>query len=144
MRKFMSILTMILVLLSSGAAQMAYHVCEEDGIHVWSSDCEEGTLGENQLNDNCCKNNEDSNSAIHTVSNCCTEAYFFSLLPLPVSLVKFKLEKTVHWNIPAWIGLNYAAKLFTVNDQSALTKRDHPPDELPWRTDHAALCVWVI
>lgn len=39
----MSILTMILVLLSSGAAQMAYHVCDEDGVHVWSGDCETGT-----------------------------------------------------------------------------------------------------
>jgi hypothetical protein len=144
MRKFMSILTMILVLLSSGAAQMAYHVCDEDGVHVWSGDCETGTQGKKELADNCCKSKDESKTSLNTAANCCTEAYFFSLLPLPVSLVKFKLEKTVHWNVPAWVGLNTASKRFTVDEQSVRSTRQHPPDDLPCRPHQAALCVWVI
>jgi len=144
MRKFMSVITMILVLLSSGAAQMAYHICDEDGVHIWADDCATEVSENEQPKDNCCSKKNVCETSHKIAVACCTEAYFFSLLPLPVSLIKFKLEKTIPWDFPAWIGLSYVSQLFSVGQQSVVSARQHPPDNLPCRPNQSALCIWII
>jgi hypothetical protein len=88
MRKLQAFGMMILVLLASGAAQMAYHICDDDGIHILNNGChEENTSPSTPENTGCCS--EESN--LNSIDDCCTDAYFFALSPLPASFIKFTL-----------------------------------------------------
>ena len=50
----------ILVLFSSGGAQMAYHICEEDGMHLIFDNCNESAAQElsKGINSDCCKSTQ--------------------------------------------------------------------------------------
>jgi hypothetical protein len=88
MRKLQAFGMMILVLLASGAAQMAYHICDDDGIHILNNGCHDDNEPQSTSeNTGCC--GKESN--INSIDDCCTDAYFFALSPLPVSFIKFKL-----------------------------------------------------
>lgn len=70
----MSVITMILVLLSSGAAQMAYHICDEDGVHIWADDCATEVSENEQPKDNCCSKKNVCETSHKIAVACCTEA----------------------------------------------------------------------
>lgn len=138
----MLIFTMMLVLLSSGAMQMAYHICDEDGVHVWQGDCEDTetkTIGKSRTN--CCS--EEATSC-EIENPCCTEAYFFSLAPLPVSPIKFKLQADPTVNsLP--ILLDCSTSLAKNHwEWAPRFRRNHPPESPPNLPSLDGLCVWII
>lgn len=95
----MYVFTMILVLLSSGAAQMAYHICDEDGTHIWSDTCHTESFASASKHGSCC---DEKSQVGFSETACCKEAYFFALSPLPVTPTKFQLTKTTQWFSAAW------------------------------------------
>lgn len=141
MRKYMSFITMILVLLSSGAAQMAYHVCEEDGTHIWSNDCNESSTELPLKKGNCCQKAASPQIEKNT---CCTEAYLFALSPLPVSPTQFKLQHSTQWFCAAWSRVFEVSISHNPTSNPLATVGEHPPD--PWINKPLSdvICVWTI
>lgn len=141
MRKFMTLFTMILVLLSSGAAQMAYHICEEDGAHIWVDDCHTATEDSEKPSNNCCG---DTNESFSLNDICCKEAYFFSLSPLPVSPVKFKFEKMIQWHLRAWNHTEYQSHTPYMRNLALPSQLAQHSSKPPNNPSQPGLCIWII
>lgn len=141
MRKFMSVLTMILVLLASGAAQMAYHICDEDGAHIWSDTCHTESFASTSNHGSCCK--EKSNIGFSETA-CCKEAYFFALSPLPVTPTKFQLTKTTQWFSAAWSRIVTVSFPYCGDSNHWAKLGKHPPDVIAKNPTSDVICVWII
>lgn len=140
MRKLQAFGMMILVLLSSGAAQMAYHICDNDGIHILNAQChqENNSISASE-NTGCC--GKESN--VNSVDDCCTDAYFFALSPLPVSFVKFKLGDPESARIANMPNSQWLISCF-FKPQTNTYPQNTPPllSCLPYVS--SVKCVWII
>lgn len=141
MRKFMTFLTMILVLLSSGAAQMAYHICEEDGAHIWEKDCHVETFKTADSSKGCCSR---KSTPSMEENPCCTSAYFFALSPLPVSPIQFKLQKSIQAYSPAWNRVSEVSLSRPSHQSLWVSVGKHPPKSGELNPNQDVLCVWII
>jgi hypothetical protein len=141
MRKFMSVFTMILVLLSSGAAQMAYHICEEDGAHLWEDGCHTEAETHPTEKHSCCSSEPEKAVEEH---NCCTEAYFFSLSPLPVTPSKFKLESAAQSFQTAYLPSLALELGGTHETEQRFSLHQYPPNFRVNQPDLSGICVWIV
>ena len=138
LRKLQAILMLLLVLLSSGGAQMAYHICDDDGMHTIFNDChEEASITE--VSD-CCKNNQEC----IVVDDCCTDAYFFALSPIPVAFTKFKLSLPLE--SISFEGCNSINKQNLIGDKKnhIAQLKERPPRLSRHQCDSSVKCVWII
>ena len=155
MRIFQAILMSILVIFSSGGAQMAYHICEQDGQHWIFENCDESSLlnSSDDAKDDCCSEMDKSVSMENPVKcadnqnvaeeDCCKDGYFFSLSPYPSLFTKFTLA------IPQFQILPTTSNHFSiyVSPESNHTRqiiRKKPPSRLSKLYLYDLKCVWLI
>lgn len=155
MRIFQAILMSILVIFSSGGAQMAYHICEQDGQHWIFENCNESSLVNlsNDAKDDCCSKMEKSVSMKNPLKctdnqnvgeeDCCEDGYFFSLLPYPSVFTKFTIAKPKFQVIPSISNslFNYASLESNYTYQIVSKK---PPSRLSDLYLYDIKCVWLI
>lgn len=155
MRIFQAILLSILVIFSSGGAQMAYHICEQDGQHWIFENCNEASLinSSENVKDDCCSKMDKSstiNNPLHCKDNqnvakedCCRDGYFFSLSPYPSVFTKFTLAIPQFQIIPSISN----CPLKCVSPESNHTRqiiRKKPPSRLSELYLYDLKCVWLI
>ncbi len=155
MRIFQSILMSILVIFSSGGAQMAYHICEQDGQHWIFENCNELSLLNlsDDAKDDCCSkiNNSVSKSNSSECNenqgvaeeDCCSDGYFFSLSPYPSVFTKFTIAKPKFQVIPSISNslFNHASLESNYTYQIVSKK---PPSRLSDLYLYDIKCVWLI
>jgi hypothetical protein len=140
MRKLQAFGMMILVLLASGAAQMAYHICDDDGIHILNNGChEENESQSTPQNTSCCGKESNMNS----IDDCCTDAYLFALSPLPVSFIKFKLGDPDSARIADIQYSQWLTSCFSKPQTTAYPKNT-PPLLSCLQYLSSVKCVWII
>jgi len=155
MRIFQAILLSILVIFSSGGAQMAYHICEQDGQHWIFENCNEASLinSSDNVKDDCCSKMDKSgtiNNPLHCKDNqnvaeedCCRDGYFFSLSPYPSVFTKFTLAIPQFQIIPSIS--NFPLKCVSLESNHTLQIiRKKPPSRLSDLYLYDIKCVWLI
>ncbi len=97
-RKVANYLLMAVIVLSSGIMQFGYHLCYQDGLHIFNHDCEQIQHKDSKVNQsserNCCqglqpdpkKTSCNLNTDKTQVEDCCTHEFFFFVNPLPEKL----------------------------------------------------------
>ena len=155
MRVFQAILMSILVIFSSGGAQMAYHICEQDGQHWIFENCNESALlnSSDDAKDDCCSKINKSVSMENPLKcsdnqnvgeeDCCKDGYFFSLSPYPSVFTKFTLA------IPQFQIRPTTSNHFSIcvsPDLSRTSQIIHskPPSRLSDLYLYDIKCVWLI
>ncbi len=98
-RKFATFLLMAVIVLSSGIMQFGYHLCYQDGLHIFNHDCEQiqhkDSKGAPANAKDCCKRSHqvpaqkslNLNADKTLVEDCCTHEFFFFVNPLPEKLI---------------------------------------------------------
>lgn len=155
MRIFQAILLSILVIFSSGGAQMAYHICEQDGQHWIFENCSEASLisSSDNVKDDCCSKMDKSgtiNNPLHCKDNqnvaeedCCRDGYFFSLSPYPSVFTKFTLAIPQFQIIPSISNCPLKC-VFPESNHTRQIIRKKPPSRLSELYLYDLKCVWLI
>ena len=155
MRIFQAILLSILVIFSSGGAQMAYHICEQDGQHWIFENCSEASLinSSDNVNDDCCSKMDKSgtiNNPLHCKDNqnvaeedCCRDGYFFSLSPYPSVFTKFTLAIPQFQIIPT-IYNHFSVCVSPELSRTSQIIHEKPPSGLSDLYLYDLKCVWLI
>lgn len=114
-RKFANYLLMAVIVLSSGIMQFGYHLCYQDGLHIFNHDCKQiqhkDSKGAQANAKDCCKRSHqvptqkslNLNSDKTLVEDCCTSEFFFFVNPLPEKLA------TVIVPVPTPMKLDFSA-----------------------------------
>ena len=155
MRIFQAILMSILVIFSSGGAQMAFHICEQDGQHWIFENCNESSLVNlpDDAKDDCCSkiSNADSKSNSSGCNenqgvaeeDCCSDGYFFSLSPYPSVFTKFTLAIPQVRIIPTTS--NHFSICFSPDLRcTSQIVHEKPPSRLSDLYLYDIKCVWLI
>ena len=155
MRVFQAILMSILVIFSSGGAQMAYHICEQDGQHWIFENCNESALlnSSDDAKDDCCSKINKSVSMENPLKcadnqnvgeeDCCKDGYFFSLSPYPSVFTKFTLAIPQFQILPT---ISNHSSICVSPDLSRTSQIIHekPPSRLSDLYLYDIKCVWLI
>ena len=155
MRILQAILMSILVLFSSGGAQMAYHICEEDGMHLIFDNCNESAAQElsKGINSDCCKSTQVEYAITENckcdepqeanLDDCCTEGYFFALSPYPSVFTKFTLANPLVQIIPS-IESTLTNQILIESNNNCKIIHEKPPSRLSNLYLNDLKCVWLI
>lgn len=155
MRIFQAILMSILVIFSSGGAQMAFHICEQDGQHWIFENCDELSLlnSSDDAKDDCCSKIDKSVSTKNPLTcadnqsvgeeDCCKDGYFFSLSPYPSVFTKFTLANPQFQILPT---ISNHSSICISADLSLTSQIIHekPPSRLSDLYLYDIKCVWLI